>query len=84
MKKKLLIFVLAVISAVLCAIGFAACGDNTNNGGSSGNGGNGGNAEQGGNTDNDYLEFTLKDNYYTVKGACKKNRQFCVLRKQFT
>lgn len=81
MKKKVLIFVLAVISAVLCAIGFAACGNDTNNGGNSGNGGN---TEQGGNTDNDYLEFTLKDNYYTVKGACKRNRQFCVLRKQFT
>lgn len=36
MKKKLLIFVLAVISAVLCAIGIAACDDNSEGGSNSG------------------------------------------------
>lgn len=41
MKRKFLIALLAVVSAVCCAVGFAACEDNKGPGGSGGGGGGG-------------------------------------------
>lgn len=46
MKRKMLLFLLTVLTALCCSFGFTACGDDTGNGG---NAGNGGNTEQGGN-----------------------------------